>query len=497
MFRSAQKEWLLQSGVAKETQEFLTIGHVVNTNDPQQMGRLQVVCLAWGDTFDTEAEMLPWCSYVAPFGGQTNQGTRGPGLATTAGGVAYGMWAIPKVGAQVLVACVDGDPSIRLWLGCIYDQHTPHTMPHGRWKYEDHPALEKDAMNAYPFGPYSSEDQFIQPLNDNIKQAFSNKNEPNFEWRSRGADYNVSRFELEDLDWVVGEVVDDHEAVHDDWTSTQGYGVSRSNPEGATTLNDKNYDSQVYSFTTPGFHSLSMDDRMENCRIRLRTTAGHQILMDDTNERMYIQTAKGNNWIELDEEGNIDIFTTNKVNIRANKDINLTSDETIRMHAKKGIHMYSDDEIRIQAKKDIHTRTDQNIRTHALQNVYLQADQDIHYKAGQSYYLTVAQEINEKCGSDMKLSCGATMHLNAGVDILETSGNEIHLNGPAASVASDATQPNEEPAKWTNRVPRHEPWPRVMTKDDFTHDDEFEYDQDEVNRIERGSWIDRGRYWRR
>jgi hypothetical protein len=487
----------MQSGVAKETQEFITLGTVVDTNDPQQMGRIRAVCPAWGDTFQSIAEDLPWCIYMSPFGGQMSVGTRGPELAQrTDGGVAYGMWAIPKVGAQVLVACIDGDPSIRVYMGCVYDQFVPHTMPHGRWKYEEHPALEKDGMDAKPLGPYSSHEHPIKPLSDNIKQAFGRKNEPNFEWRNRAADYTVANLEIENLEHTASRAQDDKDATHDGWTSTQGYAVNRGDPEGTSTLTDKNYDSQVYSFTSPGFHALSMDDRVENCRVRLRTTAGHQILMDDTNERIYIQTAKGNNWIEMDEDGNVDIYTSNKVNIRAAKDINLTSDETIRLTAKKGIHMYTEDEIRMQALKDINVRTDQNIRAHSLQSTYLQADQSIHFKAGQSFYLTAAQEINEKCGSDMKLSSGAVFHNNAAVQIIETS-ERIDMNGPSASVATDAEQPNEQPAFWTSRVPNHEPWARVATKDDFTHEPEFPYESDEVNRSERGSAKIRGVYWRR
>jgi hypothetical protein len=497
--RSKQKHLLQAAGAAKDTQEFLTLGTVVDTNDPMQMGRVRTVCLAWGDTFSTNVEDLPWCTYVSPFGGQVQVGSRGPGLSPIEGGTSYGIWAIPKVKAQVIVACLDGDPQIRVYMGCVYDMFVPHTMPSGRFMYDDHPALEKDGMDAKPAGPYSSRETFIEPLNTNIKQAFGRKGEPNYEWRNRAADYVVARIEPEGLDFVAGQVPDDKDVVHDGWTSTQGYAVNRQDPLRKTTLTDKNYDSQILAITSPGFHTLTMDDRMENCRIRLRTTAGHQILMDDTNERMYIQTAQGNNWIELDQSGNIDIYSANKVNIHAAKDINLTSDESIRMHAKKGIHMYSEEEIRIQALKDVNVRTNQNIRVHATQSTYWQADQNIHYQAGASFYLSAAQEINQICDSDMKLSTKSTMHRNAELDIFDTSGPErrIDHNGAPATIATDAQLASEQPALWTNRVPRHEPWPRVMTKNDFTHEDEFPYTSDQVNRSERGTTITRGLFWRR
>lgn len=494
--KTRQKQLLERSGASKQMQQSITIGTVVDTNDPQQMGRVRVVCSAWGDTYHTPVEDLPWCIYMSPFGGQMSVGTRGAGNDTAEGGVAYGLWAIPKVNAQVIVACLDGDPSIRVYMGCVYDQFTPHTMPHGRWKYDDHPGLQSTGSTAAPQGPYSSRERPIEPLSTNINRAFTQKNEPNYERRARAADYTVAAVDVTSLDYTTSRVPDDQGVVFDGRDSTQGYAVSRSEPEAVSSFTDQNYDSQVYAFTTPGFHSLSMDDRRENCRIRLRTTAGHQILLDDTNERMYIQTAKGNNWIELDGEGNIDIYTANKVNVRAAKDINFTSDQSIRMTAAKGIHMYTEDEIRMHSKKDINVLSEQSIRGHSLQSTFWQADQSLHITAGVSFYLSAAQEIHEKCGSKLHLSSGASMHFNAGGEILETA-TAIHLNGPPAAVATSATAPSEQKAFWTNRVPDHEPWARTMTRDDFTHQPEFSYTSDQVNRSERGTAFDRGEFWRR
>lgn len=471
-----QREFFSQGASDGITQDFITLGTVVDTNDPQQMGRVRAVCPQWGDTFDQDVTDVPWAIYCTPFGGQVSVGTRGPGIQDSEGGIAYGMWAIPKIGAQVLIMCVDGDPKYRVYIGCVYDQHVPHTLPHGRFMFDDHPELEKRGGDMRPFGPYTSREKAVNPLYDNLKQAFGNKSEPNYEWRSRAADHTVSSVDLETLNHTYGKVADDRDFAYDDWNSNQGYQASRLNPH-APTLNGKNTDSMVYSLTSPGFHAISMDDRMENCRLRLRTTSGHQIIMDDTNERIYIATAKGNNWIELDQDGNIDMYTTNKVNVRAAKDINFTSDETIRMHAKKGIHMYSGDEIRMQAVADIHIKSATNIRAHADASIFAQA----------------GAEFNAKCGSDMKLDAGAQMNLLAGGNIVET-GAQIHLNGPSAAAASPAS---EKPAFWTNRVPNHEPWARVMTKDDLSHTPEFDYKDKNVNKSERGRTIVRGMYWRR
>lgn len=493
-------------GPTSETTESVTIGYVVDTNDPQQMGRVRAVCPMWGDSYQTNVDDLPWALYITPFGGQTNVGTRGPGIQTSEGGISYGMWAIPKVGSQVLVMCVDGDPQYRVYVGCLYDQLTPHTMPHGRWKFDDHPALEKSSANPKPYGPYTSREKFIEPLAQNLREAFAFKDEPNFEWRSRAADYQAAAIDVSHINSVYGDAPDDKQIRVDDWESTQGYQANRGVPDSPTSASAINYDSMTYSWTTPGFHAISMDDRQENCRVRFRTTAGHQIILDDTNERIYIQTAKGNNWIEMDQAGNIDVFTTNKVNIRSAKDINLTSDETIRMHAKKGIHMYSGSEIRTQAVGDIHTKSAANIRTHADASMYAEAGADIHTKAGSNVRTLAGASLYLEAGSNMHIRSSTNLNLQAGSSLNETAGaaikltgSAIHLNGPAATPASASgvQPPAEQPAMWTNRVPSHEPFGRVMTKGDFSHEPELPYNDKNNGRVERGTKIVRGMYWRR
>jgi phage gp45-like len=481
----------------RPTIPYVTAGVVVDTNDPYQQGRVRVICATLNESSQTALKDIPWALYVTPFGGYTNAGTRGPGIQSSTGSINYGFWAPPKIGAQVIVMFVDGDPNMRIVLGCVNDLFKTHTMPHGRWMYEDHPVLEKVNNNEpKPYGPYTSEEFYIQPTADNLRKAFGNKPEPNYEWRTRAADYTVSSVDLAFLDSTVSSVPDDKDVKWDNWVSRQGYQVNRVSPNVDALYNEGNLDNNVYCFVSPGFHAFSMDDRQENCRIRLRTTSGHQILMDDTNERIYISTAEGNNWIEMDQQGNIDIFTTNKVNIRAKKDINLTSDETIRLHGAKGVHIYSGDEMRLEAQKDVHARFKQNFRMNVGISTFILSGQNINLRANQDMCLEAAQTLNQYGKSELKLTSGVATHINGGANIYQTAG-KIDLNGPDAAIASSAELPAEQPAMWTNRVPDHEPWGRTMTINDFTHAPEFPYTSPNVNKIERGISITRGKFWRR
>lgn len=476
--------------------DIIAVGTIVDTNDPMQWGRVRILVPAWGDSMHHDLEGIPWAMYVTPFGGQTTVGTRGPGIDQTSGGVAYGMWAIPNVGAQAIVMSLDEDHTQRLFMGCVFDALTANTLPHGRWIFDDHPALDKTKPKSKPYGPYSGGDGLIQPLANNLQLAFGNKPD-SLEWQTRAADYSASRVDVSYLQYTTSEVQDDKAVVGpNNWVSTQGYQTSRVDPNGSTGTVDKNYDSHTYSITTPGFHSIAMDDRMENCRMRFRTTSGHQILLDDTNERIYISTAKGNNWVEMDQAGNIDIFTTNKVNIRAAKDINLTSDQTIRMYAKEGIHMRCDKDIRIHSKDDINIKTDKNFRQHASKDTLIQTDNNYHLKVNADSSLYSGGTTNVSVGADLKMTSGKSTNVKAGTVIKQTAP-DIYQNGPPAAVAAKAKDAKEQLAFYTNRIPAHEPWGRMMTKADTGIEGELVYTDKNVGKMERGVPIQRGIYWRR
>ena len=61
-------------------------------------------------------------------------------------------------------------------------------------------------------------------------------------------------------------------------------------------------------FQRAGGHSLVMDDGDASGRdnlVRLRTSAGHQIMMNDSAGIIYIISASGKNWIEMGADGSV------------------------------------------------------------------------------------------------------------------------------------------------------------------------------------------------
>jgi len=473
---------------ADDNYDQLTLGEVVDTNDPQQMGRVRVACPFFGDLENTIIDSIPWASPISPLAGSSSTTTRGRENNRTNGPVAYGMFNTPKVGSYVLVACIEGDPRFRIYLGAMHDQFMVHTLPHGRYTYK-----KTDDLQDEPSGPLSSTENQIQPLYDTQTDAFTRLNdttgsgipsEPrkNFEYRTRGADSSVAGIDSEYIDtedMVFSASSDDKEepfteADGNEVKNTQGYTKSRTQEGLLSSATEFAQDSQVYSWSSPGFHSISMSDSAANCRVRFRTTHGHQIIMDDTNERVYISTAGGKTWIELDEKGNIDIYGERNISVHAEKDINFTAGETFRVKAN-GIHLISENEVRVHAKAgNLHLKSGGTTEMHSIgnmnmsvPNLLLTAITNIDIKAKGALVLEATGDTSVLAGGILNLKSGSDTKMNAGGNIIQ-QGAQIHFNGPPAVITASAIESdptNTFEAWWTSRVPEHEPWARVMTKE--------------------------------
>lgn len=316
----------------------LTMGVVKNNADPAHHGRLQVFCPAL-DSEDFKVEDLPWALQITPFGGVTakpivgREGLEVPGLS------AYGLWAIPKNGAQVLIGCLDGNPEMRFWLGCAYMPEYNRTIP----SYIDGLKTELDDSGLYP-------QQEVEMVKLNLQDAGLYETDDHFKTRG-GWERSISH----------------PSNKNKEKPTDNGYAPNPKEEEKA--------DSQTVAMRTHGGHYMLFSDVDEYCRIRFKTTAGNQVIFDDTNERIYMSTAKGRNWIELDEtNGRIYVFSDSKVNIRARNDINLFSDENINIVAKNRVNIQSLERgIALQAKSSINALSTGG-------NINLSASRDLNLK---------------------------------------------------------------------------------------------------------------------
>lgn len=544
-----------ENGDLTHLTEIISVGFVVDTDDPLQQGRLRVFCPAYNDD-PKKLFHLPWCAYVSPMGGSINNSAfaRGhlPGSENSEGAVHYGFWSVPEVGAHVLVACINGDARRRVWLGCLPQHQETHTIGSGRFNHE----------GGVVDGPLTSTGNPIEPQYTKMQEAFNGET-GSAEWKTRAAEYqattvpeipspdkslyvddNLESIQQNENDEWVREILGEHGY---DWTGYKNLGAFLA--------------SKVHTWTTPGFHSITFDDRPFNTRIKVKTVGGNQIILDDTNERMYFSTSGGKSWLEMDAAGNIDVYAERRLSVHAEKDLNFSAGESIRMKANNFISMYAGDnrgqtplteelaqgEIRIQSADATHITTEGDFFATVGGNLDLDITGIANIESDGEMYLESLAEIAIDSPNITFRVSGKDTTVNDFIDYLDelvgeintfigvynghnhtiTSGSSAGTTTPPNQSGSDTTEINDEGlgpnpdtivaeiTPWTNRVPQHEPWPRVLMQDsdDPTNAENNGYvnnvdwveqytnvgqaGREPIGRTEGDETITRGRFWRR
>jgi hypothetical protein len=162
-----------------------------------------------------------------------------------------------------------------------------------------------------------------------------------------------------------------------------------------------------------GGHTLVMDDGDldgNNALFRMRSAKGHQVMMNDSADFIYIAHANGQTWIELGVEGTVDVYSTNSVNVR--------TEGTINLHADKDINMYAGGNI--------------SMKSGAATNIGAVTTMNLAAEAGMTLYSTAALGVR----SDGSLSLqGATSSWQGGTKLALKAGR-IDLNGGSAKTVT-------------------------------------------------------------
>lgn len=400
---------------------FIMEGQVVDVADPDQMGRTRVWVPAL-DGANFKREDLPWAEYASPFFGFTVDYPAGGGPTSTDSQSAYGFWAIPKVGASVLVFFLNGDPTARFYFASTIRLHRNRSFPAGR---NTDPNGQKG-----PFGDAGDGNgnlNKIQPAFDNLRAQFQDKMDTP-QAQTRGL------FER--------TVAQPKEKTGED-------GYAQSPIPGESYL-----DPQTYAWTTPGRHAIILQDYPKQARVRVKTAEGHQIILDDANERIYVSTAKGRSWLELDQDGHVHVYGAESISVRAGEDINLYADRDINLEAGRGIHAKTlEGDVRVSSAAKIHVT--------AVSDTVLTACGKIDISSENSIKITSAQRYDLFSDGDMAFTTGKNLNILAGSNV-RAKGKRIDFNGPAPKEAEKASC--AEQAQVVPVVPGHEPWTRPATK---------------------------------
>lgn len=363
-------------------------GTVVDNRDSIYTGRLYVRLDFEGPLSDPRPVQL-----TTPYGGTTEEdssvkdsptqygvdGTSYNGTVKT-----YGMWQqAPVVGTPVLVAFYSGS-SVGFYIGSLIKKDRNHMMG-GRAS-----GLNQNGQ-VTPVGeknPYDGENPDARPQ-DNRSLAIL---------KEQGLDQDFSR----------------------------GHSMSSARRETP---------SNVFGITTLHGHTFTMDDgatdgSRDSRNIRMRSRDGAQILIDDTNKMIFINNHKGNAWVEIDENGKIDVYSKSTISMHCEEDFNI--------HTKADFNVQADGAINMTARGSEGVKIDAatgDMDLYANKNFQQQAGIDGHVRCGGRYYETAKR---------------------------------IDMNGPVAELAT-RVQLHGQPAN-TNilasaatRVPEHHPWKGAST----------------------------------
>lgn len=282
------------------------LAEVVDTRDLYRAGTLNVFIPMLEKDPDTGGRYA--ARWTSPFAGSTNPKAIGPDVESyEQTQKSYGMWMVPPdPGNLVLVAFADGNVKRPFVISCLYSDTKNHMVPgipHGK-NYSD-PTLRMPVAEKSKFDGRQTNNDAIRPAHSDLAESIVTQGLLNDPLRGAGTS-----------------------------------GARRESP------------SEVFGFLTPGpidrssqfghrlgGHQFVMDDSETSRLIRIRSSQGNQILLDDNNGLIYMINKNGTAWVELTGNGDIHIFGDGSINMRAKQNFNIRADQNVNIEAGQNVNI--------------------------------------------------------------------------------------------------------------------------------------------------------------
>jgi len=435
-------------------------GVVMNNVDATRSGRLQVYIEAFSDGDRMDSNKWTTVSYLPGFFGYTPAGnTAAEGVGEyTQNQNSYGMWFTPPdIGITVLCVFVNGDRQLGFYIGVVPESGLGHMVP-AIGSSSNYLATNKNQETYFSNAPLLP----VTEVNTNNDVLI-----------------NSSRF------W------DQQKPVHSVVAQTLfQQGLSTDTERGPiTSSSQRETPSSVFGISTPGTpvyqggmkpadiakkiqqnqlrpedaavisrrggHSLVMDDgdlTEANALFRLRTAKGHQIMMNDSGNFLHITHANGQTWLEFGQEGTVDVFSTNSINLRSQGDINLHADRDINMYAGRNFKCRAQENIQIEADTDLTVTVKKNVTVYSKATVGIKANGAMTLQSANGSW---------QGGGSLKFQAG-------GIDLNGPSAPAVTAPTPMQKTLLDDVTFNSSQG-WqvlkdqlksiVTRAPTHEPYP--------------------------------------
>jgi len=433
-------------------------GIVKDNIDPVRSGRLQVYISDLGGQNPDDSSSWVTVSYMTPFYGVTTPSGANTGYGEyTKNPNSYGMWnSQPDIGTTVICIFINGDPNYGYWIGCVPQAEALQMVP----------AIGGTSNIVANAGE-------AKGLGGAVRLPVVNLNTNN----EGMANSNRFLTDAKPVHSYVASILAQQGLVRDPIRGVIGSSAQREAPSrvgwGVSTPGRPIYEGGFTDETIAdaasntgqaaglkviarrGGHTLVMDDGDilgKDQLVRIRSSLGHQILMSDDGQTLFIIHANGQSYIEMGKEGTIDMYSTNSFNVRTQGDLNLHADNNININAGKSLNI-SADTIAISSEKE----TTQKVGT------------DFSLYASGKYTSKVDGKMSFASGADASFYSDAITYFN---------GSKINLNTGASSLVPQEVKPlpvvahtdtlNDATKGWVaapgkllsivSRAPAHAPW---------------------------------------
>jgi len=439
------------------------LGVVKNNIDPTKAGRIFVYVANFGGSDPDDSKSWVPVSYLSPFYGvvsANNSPTDGPdktGYGKFNGNPqSYGFWAsAPDIGTEVVCIFVDGRPDQGYYIGCVPQAGLLSMTPAIG-------ATTNVLPNKEEASSYGGADRLptseINYSNPTLRNSPTINTDPKPVHSYQASILNQQGLIRDNVRGVISSSASRETPSRVFGLSTPGGPIFEGGYTNSTIkAAAKSADTSKLQITgRTGGHSFVMDDGGldgSDQLVRIRTSAGHQIMMSDSGQTLFIIHSNGQSWIELGKEGTIDMFATNSVNIRTQGDLNLHADRDINMYAKRNLGMFADN-INVESDKNINFRAGVNFSGYALGTYTFKVDGAMSMASGgEASYLS--KSITFINGSKINLNTGQSGTQPKDVPVI----TKIAHNDTSFSESKGWITPGPEALiSITSRAPTHQPW---------------------------------------
>jgi hypothetical protein len=439
----------------------IALGIVKNNIDSTRTGKIQVQLINGGGADADDSTSWTTVEYMSPFLGTTSPGgstTNGPDKTGDGKFVgnpqSYGFWAsAPDIGT--LVMCIFTDSGRGFYIGGVPQSGMVSMIPaigsSNKVVPNDGEASTYGGADRLP----TTELNASNPSNKNSAQPYEQPKPVHSYQAGVLANQGLIR---DNIRGVIGSSAQRETPSRVFGLSTPGSqifegGYNASTIAAAAAAGD---DKKLKVLGRTGGHTFVMDDgTVEGADqlIRLRSSAGHQILMSDSGQALFIIHSNGLSWIELGKEGTIDVFATNSFNVRTKGDLNLHADNDVNINAGKKLNIFGE-QISIESEKDSTWRSGGNFSGYTMGN----------------YTFKIDGSMGLQSAGESGINSAGTLHMN---------GSKININsgtkGPSPATVPKITKTNhvettfskakgwmfpapEGLSSVTSRAPTHQPW---------------------------------------